>query len=120
MPDSSAEIVLQALSAEGLEKVAAHTHTLIESRQRFIARIEGLDWIETIYPSATNFVLIRTKPDMNLFEYLREQGIVTRNQTHEPSLQNCVRITIGSEKSMQEVAETICNYTNLVTPSIEI
>ncbi|MDV6252300.1 histidinol-phosphate transaminase [Vibrio sp. EA2] len=109
MPDSSAEIVLQALSAEGLDKVAAHTRTLIESRQRFIERIQDLDWIEKIYPSATNFVLIRTKPEINLFEYLREQGIVTRNQTHEPSLHNCVRITIGSEKSMQEVAETICH-----------
>ncbi|MEF1311237.1 histidinol-phosphate transaminase [Vibrio mytili] len=119
MPDSSAEIVLQALSPEGLEKVASHTATLIESRQRFIERIQHLEWIDTIYPSDTNFVLIRTLPDVDLFEYLRQQGIVTRNQTHEPSLQNCVRITIGTERSMQEVAHAICRYTCELTPSTE-
>lgn len=110
MPDSTAEIVLKALSNEGLKKVAAATQRLIETKQRFIARIASLNWIETLYPSATNFVLIRTKPGVDLFQYLAEHGVVTRNQAHEPSLKHCVRITIGSEQSMDEVAELMCRY----------
>lgn len=117
IPDSSAEIVLKALSEQGLAKVAASTQALIATKQRFINNIKELPWIETIYPSATNFVLIRTHADVDLFSYLAEQGIVTRNQAHEPSLKHCVRITIGSEQSMQEVAQTICNYNKTQTTS---
>ena len=76
----------------------------------FIEAIQHIDWIEHIYPSSTNFVLIRTHPDAELFDYLKEQGVVTRNQSHEPALKNCVRITIGSPESMQEVAELINQY----------
>ncbi|KJY84466.1 histidinol-phosphate aminotransferase [Vibrio galatheae] len=117
MPDSSAEIVLKALTAEGLAQVAANTQSLIRTRDAFIERLSTIDWIDTIYPSSTNFVLIRTQPGIELFEYLVKHGIVTRNQSHEPSLKHCVRITIGSEKSMQEVSEIICNFSDALTPS---
>lgn len=117
MPDSSSEIVLHALSSEGLQSVASHTQSLIETREEFIRAIEHLEWIDTVYPSATNFVLIRTQPNVNLFEYLIEHGVVTRNQAHEPALKNCVRITIGSAQTMHEVSEIICNFSGVLTPS---
>ncbi|MHC6529878.1 MULTISPECIES: histidinol-phosphate transaminase [unclassified Vibrio] len=110
MPDSSASIVMDALSAEGIALAQDNTQRIIETRQIFTDSIRQLDWIEHIYPSATNFVLLRTRPDIDLFGYLKQHGIVTRNQHHEPALRHCVRITIGSPQSMQEVAELICNY----------
>lgn len=110
MPDCSAQIVLDALSESGLSKVHQVTTALINTREAFVERIQSLPWVETVYPSSTNFVLIRTKSDIPLFQYLLEQGIVTRNQSHEPRLKDCVRITIGSQMSMNEVADTICQY----------
>ncbi|RTZ18008.1 histidinol-phosphate transaminase [Vibrio aquaticus] len=110
MPDCSAQIVLEALSDGGLSKVHQATTALINTREEFVERIQSLPWIEMVYPSSTNFVLIRTKSDIPLFQYLLEQGIVTRNQAHEPSLKDCVRITVGSKVSMNEVADTICQY----------
>lgn len=117
MPDCSAEIVLKALSPKGIEQVKVNTRALVKTRDAFIQRIQSLDWIDTIYPSSTNFVLIRTKPSIELFEYLISHGVVTRNQSHEPSLNHCVRITIGSEASMREVCEIICNFSTALTPS---
>ncbi len=117
MPDSSAEIVLKALSPKGLTHVNDNTQALIRIRDNFIQQIQELSWIETIYPSSTNFVLIRTQPGIELFEYLIKHGVVTRNQSHEPSLKHCVRITIGSETSMQEVSKIICNFSGALTPS---
>lgn len=117
MPDSSSEIVLQALSPQGLDKVTSHTQSLVETRDRFVNSLKNLAWIDTIYPSSTNFVLIRTQPGIQLFDYLVQQGVVTRNQGHEAALKDCVRITIGSEKTMREVTEIICNFSNVLTPS---
>ncbi|MEZ9131860.1 histidinol-phosphate transaminase [Vibrio breoganii] len=110
MPDCSAKIVLDALSPQGIDIAMSNTHSIIETRQHFVEAIQDLQWIEHVYPSSTNFVLIRTHQDAELFSYLKEQGVVTRNQSHEPALKNCVRITIGSPESMQEVAELINQY----------
>ncbi|MFB9215847.1 histidinol-phosphate transaminase [Vibrio sinaloensis] len=115
MPDSSSRIVINALSEQGLAKVAQSTSRLNKTREQFIHHIAELEWIEHTYPSSANFVLVRTKPSVALFDYLLRQGIVTRNQAHEPSLQDCVRITIGSEETMREVAEIISNYPYNVT-----
>ncbi|MCG9782709.1 histidinol-phosphate transaminase [Vibrio brasiliensis] len=119
MPDSSSEIVLHALSPQGLKKVASHTRTLIETRDQFVSAIRRLPWIENVYPSATNFVLIRTQAGINLFDYLVQHGVVTRNQGHEAALKHCVRITIGSAQTMQEVSQIICNFSDVLTPSTE-
>ncbi|MER2496745.1 histidinol-phosphate transaminase [Vibrio neptunius] len=115
MPDSSAEIVLNALSPEGLAKVTQSTQKLISTKRWFVDQIQSLGWIEQIYPSSTNFVLIRTRPDIELFNYLLNAGIVTRNQSHEPSLNHCVRITIGSQESMQEVATIMSHFADPVS-----
>lgn len=110
MPDSSSEIVLKALSEQGIAQMREATHQLIARRDWFAEQVTGFAWIETVYASATNFVLLRTKPGIKLFDYLLSHGIVTRDQGHELALANCVRITIGSQASMQEVLEAMNNY----------
>lgn len=110
MPDCVAEIVLQALSQEGLETIATSTNELIDVKTWFIKELEQFECIEKIYPSATNFVLLRVSESFDLFNLLLSNGIVTRNQGHEPALRNCIRITIGSEESMAEVLKVLQNH----------
>jgi histidinol-phosphate aminotransferase len=110
MPDCSSKIVLQALSDEGLEVVASSTQKLIETREWFRHELEKISVIEKVYPSSTNFVLLKCLPDAELFEWLKQNGIVTRNQTHEPLLKCCIRITIGTPASMEEVINTLKAY----------
>lgn len=110
MPDCVAEIVLQALSQEGLETIATSTNELIDVKMWFIKELEKFECIEKIYPSSTNFVLLRVSESFDLFNLLLSNGIVTRNQGHEPALRNCIRITIGSEESMAEVLKVLQNH----------
>ncbi|MDV7105976.1 histidinol-phosphate transaminase [Vibrio sp. TH_r3] len=112
MPDSSSHIVLQALSNDGLLKMRQRVDELNATKEKFIDSIRHLKWIETIYPSATNFVLIKTDSSINLFQYLLDQGIVTRNQSHEPALSDCVRITIGTPQTMHEVTTLLLQLNN--------
>ncbi|WP_413282553.1 histidinol-phosphate transaminase [Vibrio sp. MA40-2] len=114
MPDSSSHIVLQALSDEGLLKMRQRVDELNATKQVFIDTISQLEWIDTIYPSATNFVLIKTNSSVNLFQYLLDNGVVTRNQSHEPALSDCVRITIGTPQTMHEVATLLLQLNNSI------
>ena len=110
MPDCVAEIVLQALSQEGLETIATSTNELIDVKTWFIKELEKFECIEKIYPSSTNFVLLRVSESFDLFNLLLSNGIVTRNQGHEPALRNCIRITIGTKESMAEVLKVLQNH----------
>lgn len=112
MPDCSSQIVLEALSDERVSVMQDATMGLVEIRNRFAAQLALFDFIEQVYPSSTNFVLLKHKPEHQLFSVLAKNGIVTRNQHHEPALRNCVRISIGSQESMDEVIAALNHYQN--------
>ncbi|MDP5253076.1 MULTISPECIES: histidinol-phosphate transaminase [unclassified Vibrio] len=111
MPDPSCELVLNALSEQGLTKMQTGVDSLIETRDWFAEQLSNYGFIERVYPSATNFVLVKTQPEFDLFDYLKQHGVVTRNQAHEDSLKHCVRITIGTRQTMQKVVDLIDQYT---------
>lgn len=64
-----------------------------------------------VYPSVTNFFLMRIlKQDFSistLMEKLNENGILIRDQSTKPLLQNCVRITIGTRAMNETVIDTL-------------
>ncbi|MHA1359575.1 MAG: histidinol-phosphate transaminase [Candidatus Helarchaeota archaeon] len=63
------------------------------------------------YPSVTNFFLLRIiKEDFTankLINQLIQKGIVIRDRSDQPLLQNCVRITIGTHKMNEYVIESL-------------
>ncbi|MEZ9454848.1 histidinol-phosphate transaminase [Vibrio splendidus] len=110
MPDCSSQIVLDALSDERVSVMQDATQKLVELRNWFACELTQFDFIESVYPSSTNFILLRQKPEHQVFSVLAKDGIVTRNQNHEPALRNCVRISIGSQESMLEVITSLTRY----------
>jgi len=105
--DPTAEIALKALSQNGLDLMQQQTSQLIQVREWFKSQLMLLDSVQHVFGSETNFVLIRFSHNVNSYQYLIEQGIVTRNQIHEPALSNCIRITIGSKESMLETLNAL-------------
>ncbi|NOJ02775.1 histidinol-phosphate transaminase [Vibrio splendidus] len=110
MPDCSSQIVLDALSDERVSVMQDATQKLVELRNWFACELTQFDFIESVCPSSTNFILLRQKPGHQVFSVLAKDGIVTRNQNHEPALRNCVRISIGSQESMLEVITSLTRY----------
>ncbi|MEZ8084365.1 histidinol-phosphate transaminase [Vibrio sp. 1S139] len=110
MPDCSSQIVLDALSDERVSVMQDATQKLVELRNWFACELTRFDFIESVYPSSTNFILLRQKAGHQVFSVLAKDGIVTRNQNHEPALRNCVRISIGSQESMLEVITSLTRY----------
>lgn len=110
MPDCSSQIVLDALSDERVSVMQDATQKLVELRNWFACELTQFDFVESVYSSSTNFILLRQKPGHQLFDVLAKDGIVTRNQNHEPALRNCVRISIGSQESMLEVIASLSSY----------
>ena len=71
-----------------------------------LARIEGLK----VFPSATNFLLLRVEDPESLYKHFADQGIGLRNLSHNPELSGCVRVTVGSPAENRRVCECALEY----------
>jgi histidinol-phosphate aminotransferase len=85
--------------------LAARTRQVVETRDRFVARLRQLQGI-TVYPTAANFVLLRAGaiPAKELFRRLRDEyGILVRDVSDTAQLAECLRISIGTAEDMDAV-----------------
>ena len=89
--------------------LAVRTREVIEIRDRFVARLRDVSGL-TVYPTAANFVLLRSKslPAKELFRRLLEDyGILVRDVSHSAELSECLRISIGTSEDMDAVIEAL-------------
>ena len=78
-----------------------------EERDRMLKELSEIAFI-TPYPSDSNFILFQVQKDSaQFFQALVEKGILIRNLAEHPSLQKCLRVTVGTkeenEKFLQQV-----------------
>lgn len=80
-----------------------------EQRQILCDALSKIDFIETIYPSDANFLLVKVDGANLRYQQLIENGIVVRNRTKEPLCENCLRITVGTKEENKKLIETLKN-----------
>ena len=77
---------------EGMQQQVA----LLQSERRRLERaLAELDFVEHLFPSVTNFLLVRFRDSDVVYRHLLDRGIVVRNQSYQPNAENCLRITAG-------------------------
>ena len=91
------------------QEFQADIETTISERQRLAAGLSELGAI-TVYPSVTNFLLIRTARARELAEYLVGQSISIRDFSSAPGLTNCLRITIGTADENNKVLQAVAAF----------
>ena len=68
-----------------------------------------------VYPSDSNFLLVKVDNANALYKFLTERRIIVRNRSKEPNCENCLRITIGSEVENQLLVKALKEYeTNII------
>lgn len=71
-------------------------------RKKMIDELRTLPWIDKLWPSEANFILVRCSNAKTVFEFLIQHGILVR-AFKEKSLASCLRISIGLEKENQRL-----------------
>lgn len=99
------ETVLAALDQE--QSVRNEIRELKRERDLLAERLKELPYVQRVFPSSANFLLVRVSDAQRLYDELRGQGIIIRNRTHEPGCAGCVRITVGSHAEMQRLEQTM-------------
>ena len=105
------ELVLTALDEVG--QVNDMIEHLVDMRIALAEVIKSMPQVQEVYPSDTNFLLIKIPNATQLYKYLLTQGIVVRDRS---SLENCgdsLRITIGTEQENTQLVDAMAEWIDL-------
>ena len=89
------ECVEDALSSSAIEEARGRIAEIVAERERMMSAMASLRFVETVWPSAANFFLIRVDNGDAVVRRARDNGILLRDFGR--SLENCIRVTIGSK-----------------------
>ena len=89
------------------EKVVAATNTIIQQKEVLEHALTEVSFVEKIYPSDANFILIKVDNANERYNQLVEKGIVIRNRNNDDLCENCLRITVGTEEENQKLIQTL-------------
>ncbi len=90
-------------------KVNSEIECIIAQRTQLIKALSTINYIETIYPSEANFVLVKVDDANQRYNQLISNGIVVRNRTNQPLCSNCLRLTIGTSLENKKLIEVLSN-----------
>lgn len=82
---------------------------LIE-RDRLNKALQDFTFIEKVYPTDANFILIKVDDANNRYKQFLDNGIVIRNRSNQPLCDNCLRITIGTKEENLNVIEILKTF----------
>ena len=71
--------------------------TILE-RNKLEKKLENLPFVKKVYPSDSNFLLVKVVNANNVYKYLIDNGIVVRNRSQIKGCEECLRITVGTPK----------------------
>ena len=81
---------------KNIDTIKTNIKIILEERNKLIDSLNELSFIIKVYPSDSNFILIKVDDADLRYKQLIEKGIVLRNRSKELLCDNCLRITIGT------------------------
>ncbi len=86
---------------------------LIEQRELLRNELEKLTIVQQVYPSDTNFLLVKTTESEFIYQALIKQKIIIRNRSQLPLCAGCLRISIGTEKENKRLVTAMKELTHV-------
>ena len=80
-----------------LETINWEVKTLVSYRKQLESELSKISFIQRMYPSDANFLLVKVDDANKRYKQLIEKGIVVRNRTTQPLCENCLRFTVGTK-----------------------
>ena len=109
-PPYNINVLTERKALEKLDKIdeiRKNIDLVLNQRKLLVSCLEKLDFIEKIYKSDSNFLLVKVDNADFRYNQLLKNGIIVRNRSNQPLCQNCLRITIGTENENKSLIKTL-------------
>ena len=77
--------------------ISAEIASIVMQREDLLEVLLHVSFVEKIYPTEANFILVKVDDANKRYAELIAKGIVIRNRTTQPLCDNCLRLTVGTE-----------------------
>ena len=86
-----------------VENVESEVADILKGRDELFRVLLEVSYVEKIYPSDANFILVKVDNATARYDQLIEKGIVIRNRTTQPLCENTLRLTVGTTQENQKL-----------------
>lgn len=98
-PPYNVNVLTQSKAIELLHNIDLdYKNEVISERESLSKELLKLKFVEKVYPSDANFLLVKTTDANWVYNELLKQQIIIRNRTNELLCNDCVRISIGTKQ----------------------
>lgn len=91
-------------------RVNKWVRTLLSQRTVMNESLADLSFVQKVYPTDANFILIKVDDADGLYQYLVSQSVIVRNRNTVALCAGCLRITIGSPEENTAVLALLSDY----------
>ncbi len=90
-----------------METVQSEIELILAERAELEVALKEVSFIEKIYPSDANFILVKVDNATKRYNQLIEKGIVIRNRTTQPLCENTLRLTVGTREENEKLIKAL-------------
>lgn len=99
--------IVSDLLSKGIDNEVAE----IKAQRSIVAeQLARFNFVEKVYPSDANFLLIKVADADAVYDYLIADGIIVRNRNRVKGCEGCLRITIGVESENEKLIKSLKQY----------
>lgn len=102
------EVALKALQQAEAQQQAVQQ--LLGQRTLLQQYLISLPFVERIYPSDANFLLVQVDGPRRIYDYLVARGIIVRDRSQVALCEGCLRITVGLPEENERLFRALVEY----------
>lgn len=80
---------------------------ILEERDKMVRKLFKFPFVQVIYPSDANFILVKMHDTRGIYEYLTEHKIIVRDRSKVTLCEDSLRITIGSPEENKKLRKAL-------------
>ena len=83
---------------------------ILAERIKLEGRLEEIGYVQKIFPSDANFLLVRVEDPDSIYAFLNKGGVIVRNRSGLTHCEGCIRITVGTPDENDKLIELMKLY----------
>ena len=112
-PPYNINLLTQEVALKAIEKPELKSQMvaqILQEKEFLKKELDKLTEVQEIYPSDTNFLLIKFNDAQTMYDYLIDKMVIVRNRSKVLLCDECLRITVGTREENIRLLEAIQRY----------
>lgn len=101
----SQKLVLESLNNK--DDFDKQVKAILTERDKLDQKLQDIPGVKKVYATDANFILVKINDAKSIYQKLIEKGIVVRDRSNVKLCDDCLRITVGTEKENKNLISTL-------------